>query len=696
MRRIALAVLAVAFASSLATATFATETQWWSSQSPADYLRAEARGVVVTPEGTLEAGPATASFAADSLHAAWALAVLADGSVAVAGDHGRIDRWTPRDGVKPWVKLGSGQVLCLARDGDGLLAGTGPSGLVYRIKPSGDTTLIVRTNERYVWALASGGSGIVWAATGTRGQLMRIENGIARVVFDSDESNLVSLVGDGAGGVYAGGDSHGRIYHTNASGVTSTEFDAPEDEVRALARAADGSLWAAALSVAAVSATGDNDDETPAPVRAPLGTGRSVVYRLVPDSAAVAWWTAPQPLVFALSAGTSGILAATGNRAGVFRIERANGASALLAPAQGQVTALTTTAAGVVYAATSNPVVLWKIGPGRASGGELLSGPLDARRFARFGAARWEGAGPLHIQTRSGNSEAPDTTWSRWQATADFDGGGRVQSPSARYLQWKVVMGSPEARLDEIAFAWREQNQAPRVDDLSVASQGQGFRDGELGPRSDAVTQTLTGGQKVEYSISLPSNKAIREVPIWARGLRTLVWHASDPNNDALRYRVEVKRDVGEAWVEIGKDLEPTLYTWNTSSLPDGRYRVRVTASDAVANAVGEERAGTAVSEPFLVDNTPPTWTALVGQASRIEGVAIDVSSPIVRLEVAVDDGDWRSLVPDGGLADSRESRFHVTLPNLAPGEHLVSVRAIDGAGNAATRAISVQVPATR
>lgn len=692
MRRLALsaALLAVTLG---AGSALATETQWWTSQAFGDYAKAEANGVVVRADGVLESGPRATVYASDSLRAAWAVAVLADGSVAVAGDHGRVDRWTAKDGLKPWVKLGGGQVLALVRDGDGLLAGTGPRGAIFRISAKGDTTRVVTTGERYVWALAPGANGAIWAATGTRGRLLKVEKGDAKVVFDSDESNLVSLVSDGAGGVYAGGDSHGRVFHVSAAGVARTLFDAPEDEVRALARGEGGVVWAAALSVAAVSTDGEDEDGAPAPVAAPLGAGRSVVYRIAPDSAAVAWWASPQPLVFALTSSPQGLVAATGNRAGLFRIEHATAASQLFAPSQAQVTALATASDGTVWAATANPVALWRMGPGRASGGSITSAPLDAKRFARFGHARWTASGAVTVSTRSGNSETPDTTWSRWQDVAAADGGGRVQSPAARYLQWKAEMGSADTRVDELSIAWREENMAPRVDDLGVAPQAQGFRDGELGPRSESVTQALPSGQKVEYSVSLPSNKPIRELPVWARGLRTLQWRGSDPNGDALRYRIEVKREDGGEWVEIGKDLEPTLYTWNTNSLPDGRYRLRVTASDAVSNAVGEERTGFAVSRPFAVDNTPPTWAALSGEGPNLSGTASDASSPIVRLEVAVDDGDWRALATEDGLADTREARFRVKLPSLAPGEHLVSVRAVDMAGNAATRAVTVQVP---
>ncbi len=673
----------------------ATETQWWLNDAPADYARAEAHGAILRADATVEPGPAVATFADDSLRVAWAVAVLADGSVAIAGDHGRIDRWTAAAGVRPWVRLGAGQVLALARDGDALLAGTGPTGLVYRIGARGDTTLLARTGERYVWALAAV-KGAVWAATGTRGRLMRIEGGRARIAFDAEESNLLCLVPDGAGGAWSGGDSRGRVYHTDAAGATRTLFDAGEDEVRALARTADGAIWAAALSSSGTTSEDGDDDEKPQPARSSASSARAVVYRIVPDSATVGWWTSPQPLVYALAPTADGLVAATGNRAGLYRLEGVGMASQLLAPSQGQVTALAAGPEGALWAATSNPVALVRLGPGRASQGELLSGLLDCHRFSHFGHVRARTRGRVEILTRSGNCDPADSTWSAWESLASDEEGGRVRSPGARYLQWKAVLGSADARLDGVEIAWREQNLAPRVDEVTIAPQGLNFRDGELLPRSEAVTQTLTGGQKVEYSVSLPATKAIRELPVWARGLRTLTWRAGDPNGDPLRYRVELRNEDGGDWVEIGKDLEATLFSWNTNTIPDGRYRLRVTASDAAGNAVGEERTGQATSEAFTVDNTPPVVTALSASGARLEGAAEDATSPLWRLEVAVDDGDWRTLAPEGGMADRRHVRFAVTLPGLKPGEHVASVRAVDLAGNAATRAIHLQVPAGR
>ncbi len=679
-----------------AGAAGATETQWWTVNSAADHAKSETRGVVVRPDGTLEPGPETRSVPLDSLRTVWAMARLADGSVALAGDRGRIDRWVPGQGVRPWARLGAGQVLALAADGDGVIAGMGPNGRLYRVGAKGDTTLLARTNERYVWGIAPGRPGSWWIATGTRGRLYRWAAGKLTLVLDTEESNLTSLVTDGRGGAIAGGDSRGRVYGVAEDGEARTLFDANEDEIRALARDAQGVVWAAALAGSATTNTdapGD-DDDGPAPQRTAVSGARAVLYRLQPDSAAALWWTSPQPFVFALAPTAQGVAAATGNRAGVFRIEGSNAASQLAAPRVGQVTALQPLPDGTVLAATSNPASLLVMGPGRAARGEVHSDVLDARRFSRFGRIRWAGRGAVTFETRTGNGEEPDTTWSRWQPTSGP--ANRIASPSGRFAQWKAVLGSGDARVDEVAVSWRDQNLPPRLEELSVAPQAQGVREGEMGTRSEAVTQTLTGGQKVEYSITTSNQKALRELPLWARGLRTLQWRAADPNNDPLRFRVEVRRDPDGPWIEIGKDLEATLFTWNTVTLPDGRYRVRVTASDERGNAVGEERTSQITSEPFHVDNTPPEVAALSARATggvvRVEGEARDAASPIWRLEVAVDDGDWRSVAPVSGLADTESAAFAFDWKGLAAGEHLVSVRAVDLAGNSATRAVPVTV----
>ena len=703
----ALAVLStLVLAALLPTGTQASDTQWWILDSPSDYAKSESRGIVVRADGSLELGPRAVSTPLDSLTVVWSAVVLKDGSVALAGDQGLILRWCPGGGVRPWARLAAGLVLSLAADGDGVVAGTGPEGLVYRVTAQGDTTLLARTGERYVWGLVRADDAAWYAATGSKGRLLRLEGGKARIVADTDESNLVSILADGHGGAFAGGDSKGRVYHALADGSLRTVFDASEDEIRALALGPDDALYAAALSTPAT--TEDGKDAEPKPVESAPVAGKATVYRIVPDSSAMAWWVSPQPLVFALAGtgdaggGPRGLIAATGSRAAVYLIERAGGASQWLASPAGQVTALASGRDGRLYAATSNPAALWQLGPERAPRGELLCMALDARRIARFGQLQWRGeagGGRVSLSTRSGNSDEPDSTWSPWTPVSAAERGGAIRSLPARYLQWRATFEGGSPRIESVETAWREQNQAPRVEDVLVSPQGQGFREGELQPRLDAITQNLPGGQRVEYSTpSAATPRQLRDLPMWARGLRTVQWRATDPNGDPLRFQLEVRPERTGSWTLLVKDLEQATHTWDTSALPDGRYRLRITASDAGGNAVSEELRAEALSQPFTVDNTPPLVTALEARgeagALLVTGRAEDAASALQRVEVSLDDGPWRAVTPDGGFTDQLAHSFRVRLGDVAPGEHSVSVRVVDLAGNPAVRAVPATVPA--
>jgi hypothetical protein len=406
-------------------------------------------------------------------------------------------------------------------------------------------------------------------------------------------------------------------------------------------------------------------------------------------------------VVYALAPTADGVLAATGNRAGVYLISRPQGALQWLAASQGQITALHVERSGRVLAATSNPAALWRLGPGRAERGTLSSPVLDARRIARFGRVVWHGdagGGRVELRTRTGNTDPPDTTWTSWASVRD---GGAIASPPGRYLQWQLALAGGAPRVESVETSWREQNLPPTLEEVIVAPQAAGFREGDLLPRIDPVTQTLPTGAKVEFSLSSPGGpRALRELPSWVRGLRTVQWKGADPNNDPLRYTLEVGASLDGPWTAVADELENPAYTWDSRTLPDGRYRLRVTATDVRGNAVGEERSAQALSEPFQVDNTPPVISAFTATAApgaiRVEGAARDETSPLTRIEMSVDDGPWRVVTPEGGFADDRDLRFRASWPGVAPGEHRVGVRVVDLAGNSATRAARVRVTAGR
>jgi hypothetical protein len=264
-----------------------------------------------------------------------------------------------------------------------------------------------------------------------------------------------------------------------------------------------------------------------------------------------------------------------------------------------------------------------------------------------------------------------------------------------------VTLTSSDARISSVEASWREQNLPPRVEELRVSVQGQDVREGELTTRSEPITQALPGGQRVEYSLApKSSSRSLREVPVWAQGLRTATWRGVDPNGDPLRYRLDLQPDAGEQWILLQDDVKDNAYTFDTHALPDGRYRLRVQASDRDGNAAGEDRNGEAVSAPFTVDNTPPSVVSLEANPGR-GSIRVEGEGRGCREHTVAPRGRRRrrGLAPRDARRRLRgRPRGHDRhdAPDMKPGTHTVGVRAVDAAGNSATRARIVTVSTAR
>jgi hypothetical protein len=178
------------------------------------------------------------------------------------------------------------------------------------------------------------------------------------------------------------------------------------------------------------------------------------------------------------------------------------------------------------------------------------------------------------------------------------------------------------------------------------------------------------------------------------RGLRTFSWQAEDPNADPLLFDVEYRAVGDELWRPLRRALTEPVLAWDTATVPNGRYVVRVTASDAPGNPPALALAGWSDSASFEVDNAPPAILAAIdpSRPDRVRATVRDDASPIRRLEVSVDAGRWEEVHPVDGIADSLEERYEIPLPpRRSERPRLVVIRATDLLGNVAT--VRVDVP---
>jgi hypothetical protein len=170
-----------------------------------------------------------------------------------------------------------------------------------------------------------------------------------------------------------------------------------------------------------------------------------------------------------------------------------------------------------------------------------------------------------------------------------------------------------------------------------------------------------------------------------------VTWKVDNADSDPLRYRVAFKREGQQQWRDALKSdevLTKSELEWDTTALPEGKYRVRVEASDEQANPPDQVQKHALESETVLVDNTPPRIDNLTLTGRRLRAQVVDGTSPIARVEVAVDGKpEWRPLAAADGIFDTPSEAIDADVAVLVPpGSHIVVVRAYDAAGNAVSR----------
>jgi len=172
---------------------------------------------------------------------------------------------------------------------------------------------------------------------------------------------------------------------------------------------------------------------------------------------------------------------------------------------------------------------------------------------------------------------------------------------------------------------------------------------------------------------------------LFRKGFRTVTWRGADPNGDPLRYDLDGKREGTDTWFPVRKDLEDSWCSFDTTALPDGRYRFRVTATDRLANPDPEALTASEETGLVVVDNSPPVLklesARVAGADLEVRLLATDALSPVTKAEGAVNADRWRPLAAEDGAADSPVERFVFRVPKPGQGA-LLSVRVLDAAGN--------------
>ena len=575
--------------------------------------------------------------------------------------------------------------------------------------PSGDGETIFEPNDaKYIFAIVTDSTGNIFLGTGPQGKVYQLDpqGREAKLLYDCLDNNILSLSVGSDGFVYAGSDERGLVYKIDLRTKTATVlYDSDQPEVTALLLASglisgQGDLYAAATSARIVDSAerfasqlsmagrpevpsqkpesasdggrklqiantkrGDAAASAarPTPVAKPARPSQaSYVYKITKDGFVTDIFS-ETAVLFCLAEQDGKLLVGAGNDGQLFAVDPVSEQEAIIYKDEqaSQITAAAV-AGNDLYLGTANPAKLIKLGKNFASEGTYTSDLIDAGQPAKWGKLQIEADMPrgckVMVASRSGNvKDVNDPTFSNWTDLVEVTEPIQLRCPLGRFCQYKLVLQSEQGRtspvIREIAVASAVPNLAPKIKSVSVN-------------RVEAPGKT--GVFKISYK-------------------------AEDDNGDKLTYKIDFRKVGRINWIELEDEIEKEDHEWDGKTVEDGRYEVRVTASDARSNTTTTKLTGSRISDPVVVDNTGPEIKTVEQKIDAENGkkfvtLRLQVSdelSAIGQLQYTVDsNAEWKGTVPDDLVYDTTDEKFTIVIEDLKPGEHILAVKVQDDLGN--------------
>lgn len=687
------ASLGLALAASQPQATFSSFNDW---------LGAETHGVRIGADGQLELAPSLRRVAQLPEGVIWAAVPDGTGGAYLsAGTAGKIFHYSGGQ-VTPVGQVKGGIVFAMVRLGQDLILAPTGEGKLYRMTPAGDVKPFADIEARVVWAMAVDGDRVLAAGGAERGAvLVQASAGSSRVLASlPDENAFTALAPDGQGGWYLGSHGRGLVLRYNRVGDRlETLMDTPFEEVRALV-ATGGQLYIGADNgLTPKFSTGQLEPREGYLQAAEASvTTRSAVIRLDANLVPQTLWQSAQSQVYALIPWKGQLLVGTGNRSRIFGIplgpeRKTEPFASIQELGTAQATAFLPSG-GDMLVVGSNPAELHLLSEAQATEGTLESRIISGAPLSDWGRAYLMADTPsgtgVALQFRTGSTETPDATWSPW--TPPLRSGERPALPPARFAQFRLRLtstrGGATPVVQSVTLYWAPRNLPPVWGGVDIL------------PPGVVVTRSAPTDELAIERIPLEVQKLIptlsfagAEKRLFRRGSQSFIFHVGDPNGDTLSYDLRLLPEQG-APLPLVKGWRDPFFSFDTLPVPDGRYRLEITASDAPTEPFNTALTSEWITPPFVIDHTPPVISALTATSDasgiRIQFTGHDDTSVLKDAAVSVDGEHWLQIVPEDRVFDQQDELFDVRVPRDQARGDRVLVKLVDQSNNEQTASVTI------
>jgi WD40 repeat protein len=734
------------FAMGLAQESQAVNPIFWNHSSFPEFSKGTLKGLSLNADGQLSLAPKFDSVFDSDQALIWSAVYDNKKNLFVGTGHdGKVFKIDANGTSSLFFDAAELDVLALALDAaQTLYVATSPDGKVYKVNGEGKGSIFFDPEDKFIWDMTFDAKGNLFAATGNKGRIYKVsKEGKGETFYDSGQSNMICLAIDAAGNVVAGSDPDGYVYRISPDGKPFVLYDSSMREIHRIQVDPNGNIYVAAINgagsgappdpkssgpdvISAESVTvtvglpGATSDKKPVLEEPPTtkppsgrasrwdtGSEKSSIFRIAKDNSVEMLWSSETEAIYGLLVSPDGnVFFSTGSKGKIYLLKQDKKFNLLVETTEEQTTKLIA-AGNDMFACTSNLAKVYRLSGSLSTEGSYESEVKDTQGVSTWGSIHWRSLLPpgtsVKIHTRSGNTKKPDQSWSDWSGAYTISDGEAIQSPRARYIQYKVNLATTNQtspRLDQICVPYLPQNLAPFVKSINILPPGVAYQriPGLSTPRSPSSLVDQGSAEASGASGAIPQTGAASIPPrrAFQKSAQSFSWEADDANADDLIYAIYFRGEKESEWRLLKKDLDEKFFTLEADTLPDGIYLVKIVASDLPSNPKATAISGELVSAPFTADNTPPKIEILSqtvqNKVATVKFKALDTVSALRRAEVSVDGRDWEVIFSVDGIVDSRTEEFEIGTDVLNPGEHTVALRVYDSTGNVAIGKAAVAV----
>ncbi|MGR3318328.1 MAG: hypothetical protein ACUZ8O_07575 [Candidatus Anammoxibacter sp.] len=627
----------------------------------------------------------------------------------------------------------------LVTDNNGnLFAATGNNGKIYRIHEGGEAEVILDSEATHILDMEIDANNVIFACSEPFGLIYKITpKGKISVLFDAKEEEVHCITLGNNGTLYAGTASGGKphirfpkwqmpkmtapIPANSSNSVSNGNINQWADFGLVDKRLGDGQ----AIDTEDMKAGKwlSNIERLLSPIN--LTTKPNVVYRILPNGNAQRILKLDEGFILSIiSNNANRIYLGTGNKATIYQIEQplsehdelnsTEQITTLFNVESSQVLSLLKIDDNKLYVGTGNNGSVFKISNEFSTSGIYESSIHDASINAKWGRISWntnikEGT-TITLFTRTGNSKKPDRTWSNWQASLTAppieetnqypnEISGIIQSPPARLIQYKAEFTTINKYatpiLKDVSISYLPDNQPPEISNVSIKNNGNSQSATSKAEEEEEEEEEEKTEEKPDQSTADKNNNTTEKI-----ASQLITWDVKDPDNDQLLCTIFFK-DVNETnWRLLAKDIQgQNSYTWETDSIDDAKYQIKILVSDRLDNPIERELQTEMISRSFIIDNTKPEISNIrISKTDKgnytVTGTVSDNMSNIssMRYSVDVDTENWTSVFPIDRLFDYRNENFSFTVSEMTKGKHSVTINTTDAEENKGSAEISIEV----